>query len=84
MVSLLHMTSFLKLSLNAMNNTFRYPIESLSSLHNLTISFLSSNDVTDFFAMFTIQEPVKSRCNLVKYPILYSYPRKFFNNTNNY
>ena len=48
------------------------PIESLSSLHNLTISFLSSNDVRDFFAMFTMQEPIQNRCNLVKYPILYS------------
>ena len=32
------------------------PIESLSSLRNLTIIFLSSNDVTDFFAMFTMQK----------------------------
>ena len=57
------------------------PIESLSSLCYLTISFLSSNDVTDFFTMFTMQELVKSRCNLVKYTILYSYSTKFFNNT---
>ena len=35
-----------------------FPIESLSSWRNLTISFLSSNDVTDFF---TMQEPVKNR-----------------------
>ena len=34
------------------------PIESLSSVRNLTISFLSSNDVTNSFAMFTMQEPV--------------------------
>ena len=27
-------------------------------LRNLTISFLSSNNVIDFFAMFTMQEPV--------------------------
>ena len=32
------------------------PIECLSSLCNLTISFLSSNNVTDFFAIFTMQE----------------------------
>ena len=31
-------------------------IESLSLLSNLTISFLSSNNVTDFFTMFTKQE----------------------------
>ena len=43
-------------------------IESLSSLRYLTISFPSSNDVTEFWAMITI--------NLVKYPILYSYSQK--------
>ena len=46
------------------------PIKILFSLCNMTISFLRSNDVTDFFSMFAIQDPVKSRCNLVKYPIL--------------
>ena len=29
-----------------------------------------------FFAVFTMQEPVKSWCNLVEYPILYSYAKK--------
>ena len=53
------------------------PIESLCSLRNLTISFLSYSDVIDFFAMFKMQESVKSRCNLIKYPIFYSYPKCF-------
>ena len=44
------------------------PIESLSSLRNLAISFLSSNDVTDFSPCLQC----KNRCNLVKFPILYS------------
>ena len=57
------------------------PIGSLSSLRNLTTSFLSSNDVTDFFVMFTMQEPMKSRCNLAKYPILYFYPKICINYT---
>ena len=55
-----------------------FPIESLSALRNLTISFLSSNDVTDFFSPCL---QCKSRCNLVKYPTLYTYSKKFFNNT---
>ena len=56
-----------------------FPIESLSSLRNLTISFLSSDDVKIIFALFTMQEPVNCWCNLVKYPILYSYLIFFFN-----
>ena len=50
-----------------------FPVVSPPSLCNLTISFVSSNDVTDFIA--------KRWCNLVKYHILYSYPPKIFNNT---
>ena len=35
-----------------------FEISPIKSLCNLTISFLSSNDVIDFFAMFIMQEPV--------------------------
>ena len=45
--------------------------ESVSSLRNLTISFLSSNYVRLFRHVYT------SLCNFVKYPILYSYPQIF-------
>ena len=67
-----------------MNNTFIFPtnfeislIENLPSLRNQTISFLSSHDVTDFFAIITMQEPKKSWSNLVTYPNLYSYTEIF-------
>ena len=40
--------------------------------------------VTDFFAMFIMYEQVKSRGNLVKYPISYSYPNIFLTIQNNY
>ena len=60
------------------------PIKSLSSLHNLSISFLSSNDVTDNFVMLTMQESLKSQCNLVKYPVLYCYPKSFLIIQKNY
>ena len=76
------MTQFIIKTLLDSSTVFEIsPIESLYSLRNLTISFLSSNDVTDFFAMFTMKEPMKSQSNLVKYFILYSYPKKSFNNT---
>ena len=52
------------------------PIESLSSLRNLIISFLSSKDVIFFLPYLQY----KSRCNSVKYPTLYSSPKFFLNN----
>ena len=57
--------------------SLKYLQSSLSSLHNMTISFLSSSDITNLFVMLTMYELVKNRCNLVKYPILYSYPNFF-------
>ena len=56
------------------------PIAGLSSLRNLTISFLSSNDVRYFSPCLQC----KSRCNLAKYPILYSYPKNSLIIQNNY
>ena len=40
--------------------------------------------ISDILAMFTMQELVMSRCNLAKYPNLYSHPEKNLKIQNNH